>query len=137
MALAALARLVAPELARGLSTTLAIFSSSPKFPDCVCAPVINFPEIRPCPDCICQGDKRTCPLCPAPQTTDLSFLLLVWVLGLLTGIAITRYFCCNPLAAAAPGVDQDRAIGEVPAGTIIVKPSAAAIAAAKRLASQK
>ena len=51
----ALGRLVAPELARGLSTSLALWSSQSCTP---CSPTVNCGTPLPCPDCVCGSTGR-------------------------------------------------------------------------------
>ena len=68
----AIARTVAPEVARGLSTALALLSS-PSCPPCQvdCSPSLHCPEVVHCPDCVCEGSLRHCATTPCHCATSL------------------------------------------------------------------
>ena len=121
--MAGLLRLVGPELARGVSTALALFSH--RCGDCVCSPQLTCPEVVKCPDCVCQGSSRQCASCPLndrPASPPIAWLLVAWLLGVLTGVAIYRWATQVPV-----GVEREVIIEEP-------RVSAAAVAAARRRA---
>ena len=137
MALAAVGRLIGPELARGISTALAIFSSSNSCPDCNCAPVFTCPETRACPDCVCQGNQRACPACPTCPSADWTFLALIWITGVLSGVLIVGYLKRERPVAASLTAESliDQTYTEVPVQAASEpRISAAAKALAKRKA---
>ena len=136
MALAAIGRLIGPELARGISTALAIFSSSNHCPDCTCAPVFTCPESRACPDCVCQGNQRSCPACPTCPSADWSYLALIWITGVLCGLLAAGYLRRDRPAAASSSSEAlgDQNPVEDPE---LVAPPVRLSAAAKALAKRK
>ena len=79
---------IVPELARGVSTALAIWATPgcPPCPSLSCAPSLACPESHSCPACICQGSERACPASvDAPGA-------LVFLVGFLSGIIIAILF---------------------------------------------
>ena len=137
MALAAVGRLIGPELARGISTALAIFSSSNSCPDCNCAPVFTCPETRACPDCVCQGNQRSCPACPTCPSADWTYLALIWITGVLTGVLIAGYLKRErplPAASSVEALNDDHFTAEPVRVESQPRISAAAKAIAKRKA---
>ena len=76
---------IVPELARGVSTALAIWAtpSCPICPASSCAPSLVCPAAVSCPACICSGTERTCPV--VAETPGALFF--VW--GLLCGVVAT------------------------------------------------
>ena len=76
---------VIPELARGVSTALAVWATPgcPACPSLSCSPSLSCPESTSCPACICQGSERSCPV-----SVDTPRALL-FVLGFLCGIVFT------------------------------------------------
>ena len=77
----------APEFLRTICTSILIKASTPVCPSC--APQLICSEVAKCPDCICQGEIRSCPSAvevPCP-------LLLTFTLGVSVGIITTLLLC--------------------------------------------
>ena len=90
----AIVRASFPELARGISTSLALFAGSNKCPDCQCSPVLNCPDIPAAPDCVCQGTTRLCPVTEPLLTVDrlIASHTFVLLLGICLGLYL-RHSC--------------------------------------------
>ena len=74
-----------PELARGVSTALAVWAtpSCPQCPSLTCTPSLHCPAATSCPACVCQGSERSC---PASVETPRA---LIFLLGILCGVILT------------------------------------------------
>ena len=130
MALQAFGRLVGPELARGLSTALALSSQRcPVCPDSTCAPVVHCAEVHRCPDCVCQGSTRQCEVCEVCERivgTNYWAFVAIWFFGVIAGIVFQRY--CG---------GREETVKGIPFVPITEnRLSAAAVASAKRKALQ-
>ena len=88
----AVARASIPELARGLSTSIALLAGNQKCPDCQCSPTLNCPDIPASPDCVCSGSTRLCPVTEPIVTIDRLFAshILVLLLGVCVGFYLSR-----------------------------------------------
>ena len=96
---------VLPELARGLSTSLAVFAV--RCPDCkpqfVC-------EASRCPDCLCEGNSRQC---PQASGSSLWWLIALLVVGLLSfGAGCTSGLLLSRRKAAATLAVKDVDLAE-------------------------
>ena len=101
----AIARSLAPELARGLSTSLALLANRQACPDCICSPSVQCAHLPKPADCICEGNQRQCPAtegCP----DQLACWAIAFLAGVIIGVAICAYgaFHCGlfPKPAAEP-----------------------------------
>ena len=72
-----------PELARGLSTSLALWSSQRSCPDCHCNPTLQCPDVSHLPDSVCQEGLRVHPA--AVPAAPLVFYLALVLCGIIIG----------------------------------------------------
>ena len=75
-------RLSVPELARGLSTSLALFSTRQVCPASVCSPTLNCPDIPRAADCICAAGQRVV------DTSDWSLIVGLWVASIFAALLL-------------------------------------------------
>ena len=76
-------RSVFPELARGISTFLALRAQT--CPDCTCSPTVHVEPSR-CADCVCEGNQRRC-----TDGLGSGDLAQAACLGLLLGVIVDGY----------------------------------------------
>jgi hypothetical protein len=95
----ALARVAASEIARGVSTGVAVWAART---DCVCAPVLSCPL---CPDCHCVGG-----LSRASDSPTCTVWVLTVIIALFVGFAAGRFV--TPVIVGTTPVARPEAITE-------------------------
>ena len=88
----------APELSRGVSTALAIFSL-PRCPDCHCHPSLQCNQ-HECPSCVCNGQQRECP--SAASSHSWTLLCSVFITGFALGAGVWHWLCNRYLVTGTP-----------------------------------
>ena len=84
----AIARSLAPELARGLSTSLALLANRQACPDCLCSPTLQCAQLPKPADCVCESNQRLCAVtdsCPDP--------VVHCVIAFLSGVIVGATLC--------------------------------------------
>ena len=83
----AIARSLAPELVRGLSTSLALLANQRDCPDSTCAPIVHCAAVPRQSDCVCQGSQRQCPTVEN-HPDQLAYLAIAFLAGTIVGIVV-------------------------------------------------
>ena len=83
----AIFRALAPELARGFSTSLALFANRQNCPDCGCAPVVHCAAFPKPADCVCQGSERYCPSIES-QPDQIAYYAIFFLAGIIVGVVV-------------------------------------------------
>ena len=91
---------VIPELARGVTTALAVWAVPPAAPcpALACQPTLNCPEGFPCPSCTCQGNERHCP--PIPSCHPYNSFAIGVVFGIIATLVVV---CIIPAVLSSAG----------------------------------
>ena len=84
-----IARAVAPELARGVSTAIALRANKEFCAPCHCSPTFKCPEFPRLPDCNCLGSSRQCPSDTADGAALFWPCLVALLIGIIFGLAIS------------------------------------------------
>lgn len=101
-----------PEVARGISTSLALLSAAPRCAPC--SPTLNCPEAQRCPDCVCQGPTRVCPTleCPSVVHWVVIAVCLAFAVGLYVGAKLTCVTAVQGSPVSSPSLSDSELAAE-------------------------
>lgn len=99
-------RAAVPELARGFSTALTLWSAVSSCPSTTCSPTLHCPELARVPDCVCQGGGRHIEVTGYSLFTLLQNAFLALIVGLAGGSSL-GFLCRVPVSVVSSAASSE------------------------------